>query len=293
MSNTPNSAAARNGFLSAFRLRRPDPLAPAGEVRVVHSTTLWGEFVLELFGSLVVAIFGFGVVAQLVAGKIGDHDSIAWSWGFGVMLGILVAGKVTGAHLNPAVTLTVAVFKGFPWRKVVPYIVAQVIGWGLGALVIRFDYSAAIRTVDPGHTFTTQGIFSTLPGNGSTTLGVTIGDAFWDQVIGTAVLLFLIFAITDPRGSNPNLVLSAVLVGLLIVAIGFALGTDAGYAINPARDFGPRLVEFMTGYKNAWNDQYGQPYFWVPILGPLLGGLVGGGLYQFTVGRALPTTPDL
>jgi glycerol uptake facilitator protein len=252
--------------------------------------TVLGELVMEFLGSLVAAIFGFGVVAQVVVSKdsLGEHDSIAWCWGLAVMLGILVAGRVTGAHLNPAVTLTVAVFKGFPWKRVAPYMVAQVAGWFVGALLIRFDYQSSIAAIDPHHTFTTQGIFSTLPGNGNNALKVSIGDAFWDQVLGTAVLLFLIFAITDPLGANPNAAVSAILVGLLIVAIGFAIGTDSGYAINPARDFGPRLMEFITGYKNAWRDQYGQLYFWVPIIGPFLGGLIGGGLYQATVGRTLP-----
>ena len=253
-------------------------------------TTLFGELLLEFFGSFVIAIFGFGVVAQVVVskGSLGGHDSIAWAWGFGVMLGIFVAGKVTGAHLNPAVTTTVAIFRGFPWRKVVPYIVAQVAGWFVGALVIRFDYTGSIDAMDPKHTILTQGIFSTLPGNGDNALNVNIGAAFWDQVLGTAILLFLIFVITDPLNSNPSLPSVAVLVGLVIVSIGFALGTDSGYAINPARDFGPRLMEFMTGYQGAWRDQYGEFYFWVPILGPLLGGLIGGGVYNFTVGRSLP-----
>ncbi|WFR66086.1 aquaporin [Curtobacterium flaccumfaciens] len=241
--------------------------------------TLFGEMVLEFLGSAVVALFGFGVVAQVVVSKngLGAHDSISWAWGFGVTFGIFVAGKVTGAHLNPAVTVAVLAFRRFPASKVAPYIVAQVAGWFAGAAVIRFDYSAPIRALDPHHTYTTQGIFSTLPGNGDNALGVTIGDAFWDQVIGTAALLFLIFAVTDPLGAAPTPAVSALAVGFIVVAIGMAIGTDSGYAINPARDFGPRLLEFLTGYDDAWTDQHGQIYFWVPILGPVLGGLIGGG----------------
>lgn len=283
-----------------FRLSRTVPqghsdLTGMAEPPAASHPTLFGELVVEFFGSLVIAVFGFGVVAQVVVSKgaLGGHDSIAWAWGLAVMLGVLVAGKVSGAHLNPAVTLTVAVFKGFPWPKVLPYILAQVAGWFIGALIIRFNYSSSIAALDPHHTIATQGIFSTLPGNGNNDLGVTIGDAFWDQVIGTAVLLFLIFAITDPLSSNPSPAISAFLVGLLIVAIGFAMGTNAGYAINPARDFGPRLMEFMTGYHGAWRDQNGELYFWVPIVGPFLGGLIGGGLYQATVSRTLPRTHDL
>jgi glycerol uptake facilitator protein len=203
-------------------------------------------------------------------------------------MGILVAGKVTGAHLNPAVTLAVAVFKGFPWKRVLPYMLAQVVGWFLGALIIRFVYTSSIDAIDPNHTIKTQGIFSTLPGNGNNALGVTTGVAFFDQVVGTAILLFLVFAITDQLNSNPSPAFTALLVGLIVVGIGFAMGTNDGYAINPARDFGPRIMEFITGYKTAFQDQHGNVFFWVPILGPLVGGLVGGGLYQITVGRTLP-----
>ena len=109
-----------------------------------------------------------------------------------------------------------------------------------------------------------------------------------DQVLGTAVLMFLIFAITDPLGANPSPAVSAIAIGLVVVAIGMALGLNNGYAINPARDFGPRLMEFFTGYGTAWTDQHGNVFFWVPILGPIVGGLVGGAVYQLTVARALP-----
>jgi glycerol uptake facilitator protein len=114
-----------------------------------------------------------------------------------------------------------------------------------------------------------------------------------DQIIGTAILLFLILAITDMRGTPPGSNLAPIVIGLLIVAIGMAWGTDAGYAINPARDFGPRLASFFTGYASAWRDQHGDLYFWVPIVGPLVGGLVGAGLYQLLIGRFLPKEKPL
>ncbi len=259
-----------------------------GDAAPTTNPTLLGEMTMEALGSAIIAIFGTGVVAQVVTAKLGDHDSIAWSWGLGVTLGIFVAAKTTGAHLNPAVTIAVALFKGFPKNRILPYIGAQVIGWFLGSLVIRLVYSGPIGAIDPGLTHATQGIFSTSPGNGDNALQVSVGLAFFDQVVGTAVLLFLIFAITDPRGANPSPGLTAIAVGLVIVGIGFALGTDAGYAINPARDFGPRLMEWISGYNGAWVDQNGFPYFWVPIVAPIVGGVVGGGLYQLTVHRTLP-----
>lgn len=251
----------------------------------VRAKGLVGEMAAEFAGTFILLLFGLGVVAQVAAGGIGNHDSIAWAWGFGVMLGIYVAAKITGAHLNPAVTVALAAFGGFPWRKVLPYSLAQIAGAFVAALVVRWNYTEVIAKFDPGHTLKSQGIFSTLPGNG--TLPVHMWGGFRDQVIGTAILLFLILAITDVRNTAPGANLAPVVIGLLIVAIGMAFGTDAGYAINPARDFGPRLAEFFTGYHTAFRDQYGDLYFWVPIVAPIIGGLLGAWLYKVLVGTFL------
>jgi glycerol uptake facilitator protein len=248
---------------------------------------LAGEMAAEFAGTLILILFGAGVVAQVVAGGIGDHDSIAWAWGLGVTLGVYVAGRISGAHLNPAVTVALAVFKGFSWRKVGPYALAQFLGAFAAALIVRWNYSEVLAKFDPGHTIKSQGVFSTLPGNGA--LPVHTWGAFRDQVIGTAILLFLILAVTDLKNSSPAANLAPFIVGLIVVAIGMAFGTDAGYAINPARDFGPRLASFFTGYGTAFRDQYGGLYFWVPIIGPLIGAVLGAGLYQTLVGRFLPS----
>ncbi|MEV4187095.1 MIP/aquaporin family protein [Streptosporangium canum] len=254
---------------------------------------LLGEMAAEFAGTMILILFGVGVVAQVAAAGIGDHDSIAWAWGLGVTLGVYVAARISGAHLNPAVTVALAVFKGFSWRKVLPYSLAQTAGAFVAALLVRWNYAEVLAKADPGHTIKTQGVFSTLPGNG--TLPVGTWGAFRDQVIGTAILLLLILAVSDVRNSPPAANLAPFVVGLVVVAIGMAWGTNAGYAINPARDFGPRLASFLTGYGTAWRDQYGQLYFWVPIVAPLIGGLIGAGLYQVTVARFLPpgTEPEV
>lgn len=248
---------------------------------------IWAECSAEGFGTFLILIFGAGSVAQVVAGGsgLGDHNSIAWAWGFGVMLGVYVAGRISGAHLNPAVTVSLALFKGFPRRKIAPYVLAQTLGAFIAALIVRFDYSSVIAAVDPHHTLKTQIIFSTLPGNG--TLPVGIWAAFADQILGTALLLFCIFAVTDLHNDGPPAGVTPIVVGLIVVVIGMAFGTDSGYAINPARDFGPRLASYLTGYAHAWKDQYGQYYFWVPIVGPLLGGPLGAGIYQLMIARHL------
>jgi glycerol uptake facilitator protein len=270
---------ATNGKQTADKSRE----LPSSRLRTPAIT---GELAAEFFGTFILILFGTGVVAQVVAGGTGDHDSIAWAWGLGVMLGIFAAGRISGAHLNPAVSVALAAFQGFPWRKVLPYSAAQVLGAFAAALIVRWNYTEVIAKIDPGHTIKSQGIFSTLPGNG--TLPVSDMGALRDQIIGTAILVFLIFAITDARNSAPLANLTPFIVGLLIVAIGMAWGTDAGYAINPARDFGPRLAAFITGYHGTWRDQYGNLFFWIPIVGPLIGGLVGGGLYKYGLQRFLP-----
>jgi glycerol uptake facilitator protein len=251
---------------------------------------LLGEMAAEFAGTMILILFGVGVVAQVAAAGIGDHDSIAWAWGLGVTLGVYVAARTSGAHLNPAVTIALAAFKGFSWRKVAPYALAQTAGAFVAALIVRFNYAEVLAKADPGLTVKTQGVFSTLPGNG--TLPIGTWGAFRDQIIGTAILLFLVIAITDMRNNAPLANLAPVVIGLLVVAIGMAWGTNAGYAINPARDFGPRLASFLTGYETAWQDQYGQLYFWVPIVAPVIGGLIGAALYQLLVGRFLPIAEE-
>lgn len=258
---------------------------------------LVGELSAEFLGTMILILFGCAVVAQVAAGGaltdpaggLGDHDSIAWAWGLGVTLGVYVAARLSGAHLNPAVTVALAAFKGFPWRNVVPYALAQTAGAFVAALLVRWNYSEALAKADPGHTVKTQTVFSTLPANGNPALPVHEWGAFRDQVIGTAILLLLIMAITDLLNTPPGANLAPLLIGLVVVAIGMAWGTNAGYAINPARDFGPRLASFLTGYGGAWRDQYGNLYFWVPIIGPLIGGLLGAGLYKALISRFLPS----
>lgn len=254
-------------------------------VRLRLRSTLAGEMAAEFAGTLILILFGVGVTAQVVAARLGNHDSIAWSWGLGVTLGVYVAARLTGGHLNPAVTVAFAVFRGFPWRKVAPYVIAQFCGAFIAALLVRWNYTEVLGAVDPGHTLKTQFVFSTLPGNGA--LPVDMWGGLRDQIIGTAILLFLILAVTDVTNSSPGANLAPVVIGLVVVGIGMAWGADAGYAINPARDFAPRLASYLTGFHHAFRDQHGDLYFWVPIVGPLVGGLLGTALYRVLIGRYL------
>lgn len=251
---------------------------------------LLGELSAEFAGTMILILFGCGVVAQVLTssdGSLGDHDSIAWSWGLGVTFGVYVAARISGAHINPAVTVALAAFQGFPWRKVGPYVVAQTLGAIVAALIVRVVYSDLIRAADPGLTVKTQIAFATLPGNGSAPVSIPI--AFLDQIVGTAILVFVIFALTNVRNNPPLANLAPVAIGLVVVGIGMAFGANAGYAINPARDFGPRLVSFITGYSTAWVDQNGTQYWWVPIVAPIIGGLLGGAMFKYLIDRYIPT----
>ncbi|MER6126963.1 MIP/aquaporin family protein [Streptomyces sp. NPDC001795] len=247
---------------------------------------LVSELSAEFLGTMILILFGCGVVAQVVAAGLGDHDSIAWAWGFGVTLGVYVAARISGAHLNPAVTLALACFKGFDWKKVVPYALAQTAGAFVAALLVRWNYTEVLAKADPGHTFKTQIVFSTLPGNG--VLPISELGALRDQIIGTGILVLVIFAVTDLLNTPPGANMAPLIIGFLVVAIGMAWGADAGYAINPARDLGPRLASYLTGYSTAWRDQYGNLYWWVPIAGPLIGGVFGAALYKLFISTFLP-----
>ncbi len=246
------------------------------------------EMLAEFLGTMVLILFGNGVVAMVVLfghgipGEIvnGGFTNITLAWGLGVTMGIYVAGKITGAHLNPAVTIAVAAFRGFPWSKVIPYSIAQIAGAFVAAAIVFWNYRPAFLAADSALDHT-AGIFTTFPA-----FPATLSAGLLDQTIGTALLLLLIFAITDER-NQPPAHLTPLMIGLVVVAIGMAFGGMHGYAINPARDFGPRLFTVVAGFKNNGLTD-GAPVFWVPIVGPIIGGLIGGFAYDFGIRRFLP-----
>lgn len=250
-----------------------------------------GEAIAEFFGTMILILFGDGCVATFALftnlGANGAATPFAneWiviilGWGLAVMLGIYVAGAISGAHLNPAVTLALAARGKFAWNKVGLYIVGQLLGAFVAAAILYFVYQGAIV-----HAMGTQniadavgGVFYTSPKPFVGTLG-----AFGDEFIGSALLVGLIFAITDGRNQPVQANLNPLIIGFLIVAIGASFGLNTGYAINPARDFGPRLwVTLVGGGTNSLNS-----YTWIPIVAPILGGIVGGFIYDFTIGKVI------
>lgn len=242
------------------------------------------EALAEFFGTFILLAFGLGVVAQTVlsGGTAGSTLGINLCWGIAVTLGVYASGGVSGAHLNPAVTLALAVRRGFPWSKVGPYILAQMAGAFVGALVVYVTYYEALGAFDQGTRQIlgpqgTAGIFATYPAAYLSTMG-----GFIDQVVGTALLLAAVFYLTDDRNTPPPGNLTPPFVGLAVVGIGMAFGVNAGYAINPARDLGPRLLTAIAGWgpgvftaANYW--------WWVPIVAPCLGGILGGYAYDLCV----------
>ena len=239
-----------------------------------------GTALILLFGSgacSMVVLFGTGVPGEVVKG---GYTNIVFGWAIGVTMGIYVSARISGAHLNPAVTLALAVFRGFPWRKVVPYTLAQTLGAFAGAAVVFWNYRLAFASFDP-MLEKTAGIFTTLPAFPN-----ALSAGFLDQVIGTALLLLLVFAIVDERNPLPGW-LTPILIGLVVLGIGISFGALHGYAINPARDFGPRLFTVLAGFRNNGLTG-GSQVFWIPIVAPLVGGILGAGLYDVAIRRWLP-----
>jgi MIP family channel proteins len=248
------------------------------------------EALAEFLGTFTLIVFGVGVVAQIVLSKqaAGSYLSINIAWGLAVTMGCYVSAGVTGAHLNPAVTLALAVHRRFPWNRVAVYAAAQFAGAFVASAVVYLTYREALGAFDGGVRQVlgpqgTAGIWATYP---QEFLSVFPGG-FIDQVVGTTLLVAVIFAITDTRNSPAPAGLAPVVVGLLVLLIGASFGFNSGYAINPARDFGPRVFTAVAGWgsevfraRNAW--------WWVPIVAPCVGGVVGGWIYDAFVGRHLP-----
>ncbi len=265
-----------------------------------------GELFAEFLGTFIIIAFGDGVVAMVVAalnqsgrGKLAfaaqaDWLMIAWGWGFAVAFGVWVAGGVSGAHLNPAVTLAQALRRNFAWRKLPSYWAAQVLGAFVGAALVYFNYHDAINSLNTAMHITrgsakslgTYSIFGTFP---APYFHSWVGP-FFDQVIGTAFLVGFIFAVVDEFNAPVKSNMAPLIIGFIVVAIGLSYGANAGYAINPARDFGPRIFAWIAGWKSvAFPGDYGNvnTYFWIPIIGPLVGAAVGALIYDLGIRNVL------
>lgn len=250
----------------------------------------------EFLGTMLLVLLGDGVVASVaLLDKQADWIVITTGWGLAVALGVYVSGRLSGGHLNPAVTLAFWSRGDFPGGRVGPYVLAQLAGAFAGALLVYLDYASAFAAFEAKHVLVRgtmegeklvgpfaggAGVFATFPAHDD-----LLGNLL-SEFLGTALLLFGVRALVDPRNAGRAGYLGPAAIGALVWAIGLSLGGLTGYAINPARDLGPRLVAALTGWGTAAFASHDY-YFWVPLLAPLAGGVVGIWLYDLAIGRGL------
>nr|WP_269760619.1 MIP/aquaporin family protein [Streptococcus dysgalactiae] len=229
------------------------------------------NFIGELLGTFILVLLGDGVVSACILNKTKAQNSgwiaIVLGWGIAVTVAVYISGFMSGAHLNPAVTLAMAAIGSLPWSQVVTYLVAQFLGAMLGALVLYLHYYPHWKeTKDAGPILA---CFSTGPA-----IRHTWSNLF-GEALGTAVLVITVMAI------GPNKVAAGfgpIIVGFVVMAVGFSLGATTGYAINPARDLGPRIMHSLLPIPNKGDSDWS--YAWIPVLGPILGGVAGALIYQ-------------
>jgi len=231
------------------------------------------KFVAEVFGTGTLILLGDGVVAGVLLTRSKAQNSgwivITWAWALAVFCGVVVAGPVSGAHLNPAVTLAVAMNGGITWDQVPWYWAGEMLGAFLGAVLVYIHYLP--HWAETENADLKLAVFSTGPAIRN------YAANFISEVIGTFVLVFVIFAFAN-NGKAGLAALGALPVALLVLVIGLALGGPTGYAINPARDLGPRIAHFLLPIPGKRDSDWS--YAWVPVVGPLVGGALAVIVYQ-------------
>lgn len=236
------------------------------------------EFLAELVGTAILILLGDGVVANVVLNQTKGHNSgwivITTGWGFAVAVAVYCVGSVSGGHLNPAVTLGMAAIGKTPWAEVPVYIAAQMVGAFLGAILVWLAYRPHWKETGSGDA--KLAVFCTSPAVRNT------GANLITEVIATAVLVFGALAISAPANLVPDSGFDKgfgpALIGMLVWSIGLSLGGPTGYAINPARDLGPRLAHFVLPIPGKRDPDWG--YAWIPVAGPIIGGVIGALVYK-------------
>jgi len=253
---------------------------------------LLGALISEATAMFLIIAFGDSVAAMYTLYAPSPYQHAYWgvciAWGLAVTMAIYTTASVSGCHANPAVTLALAVYRKFSWARVAPYWIAQVFGGFVGAALVYLLFSPVIDNYNAAHALTragggAAGVFFTHPG-----LAILPMHAFMDETILTALLIFGIFAITEKFNENaPGANVGALMIGFLVALIGASMGYLEAWALNPARDFGPRIFCFLAGWGTA---AFPSPdhYWWIPIIAPLLGAVGGGGAYQVLIWPFLP-----
>lgn len=251
--------------------------------------------IAEIIGTFILILMGDGVVANVglaprLSAPAYNWITIAFGWGFAVMVAVYAVAGVSGAHLNPAVTLGLALRGDFPWRRVIPYWCGQIFGAFLGALGVYLIYRDGLVAAG------LPNVWSTGPGSvfgkafwggpGETPIGAySIETCFLTEIIATMILVLGVFAIIDPKNVGAGANTAPFMIGMLVVGIGLSLGGPSGYAINPARDLGPRILGTLVGTKGLFEGVY-----WIgpPVIAPLIGGALGALIYRYVISAFLP-----
>lgn len=252
-----------------------------------------GPCVAEFLGTGLFIFFGTSVLcaAKLAGASFGLWE-ICLVWGLGIALAVYLTSGISGAHLNPAVTVSLWMFASFSAKKVVPYILAQIAGAFCGAALTYLLYHNLFTEYEQAHqmirgskdSLFLASIFSTYPAS-----SISTGLAALVEIVITSILMGLIMALTDDGNGMPKGPLAPLLIGILVAVIGASTAPLTGFAMNPARDFGPKLFTFFAGWgKIAMTGAGDIPYFIVPLIAPVIGGVLGAGIYRYCIVRNLP-----
>jgi len=263
------------------------------KLRGLKSPKLVRECLAEMMGTFILVALGCGSVAQFVLAKqkFGNYFSVDFGWGMGVAFGVYWAGGISGGHINPAVSLALAVCDRLPWAKLPFYMLAQFLGSFIACVCVfgvyhdyLVEFSGAARLTSGVNG--TAGIFSTYPPD-----FVSNWTGFSDQLLATAIFVGTIFALLDNKNIGPGSNMAPLLIGLIVLTLGTSFGINAGFGVNPARDLIPRVFTAVAGWgKEPFTAHSG--WFWYPILGQFLGGILGGLFYEVTVGIHHPNEDD-
>ncbi|CAF1564076.1 unnamed protein product, partial [Didymodactylos carnosus] len=242
---------------------------------------LLAECVSELLGTMILVLVGCSGIAQYVLSKgvLSSFLSVNFAFGFGALIAVYVAGPVSGAHINPAVSIAMLSLRSITPLQCLTYIISQFIGAFIGAALVFGVYYDAINKFDEGHrqvsgNQATAGIFGTYPAQ-----GVSQVTLFFDQVLSTGLLLVGLCALGNKRNKLVSNSLIPIAVAFIIISIGVGFGFNCGFPINPARDLGPRIFTLCVGYGTEVFS-VGNYYFWIPLIGPIFGGLIGAWIYH-------------
>ena len=269
----------------------PDDLHPMVQDMVekeVHNNhTTWSvirtHHRAELSESLAVFVqltVGFCADLSVILANAGNPNSTAWAWGLATMMGIHVSGGVSGAHLNPAVTVVLWFYRGFPSRKLPAYFTAQFLGAFFAAIVAYVTYYQSIQNhLASGPESTILGAFIT----GPQSPWITPWTSFCNEFLGASMLAIVVLALGDDQNAPPGAGMSSLIIGLVITCLGITFGYQTGGALNPSRDYGPRLALLLFGY--SYKKIFSPTWYWLygPGVGALLGAFVGGFLYDFMI----------